>query len=153
MYVLLTFVIVLNQVIELLLSVEMTPLSISTSRKIVILLSKLQMSLSSGRINDLYIPLLLNGIIGILHNRFSHIWEPALDCLTILIGRHKELAWNSFVHYLDSCQSKFLCSGNHLVKLNSGSSQPKGMTSILYVYVRYLIGNHWILFYIILFEL
>ncbi|CAL9158827.1 unnamed protein product [Musa hybrid cultivar] len=114
-------------VIELLLSVEMTPLSISTSRKIVILLSKLQMSLSSGRINDIYIPLLLNGIIGILHNRFSHIWEPALDCLTILIGRHKELAWNSFVHYLDSCQSKFLCSGNHLVKLNSGSSQPKDL--------------------------
>ncbi|CAL9093376.1 unnamed protein product [Musa textilis] len=114
-------------VIELLLSVEMTPLSISTSRKIVILLSKLQMSLSSGRINDIYVPLLLNGIIGILHNRFSHIWEPALDCLTILIGRHKELAWNSFVHYLDSCQSKFLCLGNHLVKLNSGSSQPKDL--------------------------
>ncbi|KAJ8506605.1 hypothetical protein OPV22_007491 [Ensete ventricosum] len=41
--------------------------------------------------------------------------------------RHKELAWNSFVHYLDSCQSKFLCSGNHLVKLNSGSSQAKDL--------------------------
>ncbi|WOK99438.1 small subunit processome component [Canna indica] len=114
-------------VIELLLSVEMTPLSISTSRKIVVLLSKLHTNLSSGRISDVYIPLLLNGIIGILHNRFSHVWDSALECLTILIGRYKELVWNSFVQYLDSFQSKFLCSGDHIVKPNSGDPQPNDL--------------------------
>ncbi|XP_010938573.1 uncharacterized protein [Elaeis guineensis] len=111
-------------VIELLLLAETTPISVSTSRKITILISRIQMGLSSATVNDGYIPLLLYGIIGILHNRFGLLWEPALECLTILIGRYKELVWNIFIQYLGNYQSKFLSSSDQLMKVNLESPQP-----------------------------
>lgn len=112
-------ILIQKQVIKLLLSVEATPLSIFTSRNVTVLLQNLQISLSSGRIGDSYIPLLFNGIIGILHNRFSQIWEAALECLATLINQYKELVWFDFVHYLDISQSKII----------SENFQPEGLTS------------------------
>ncbi|XP_042384346.1 U3 small nucleolar RNA-associated protein 20-like isoform X1 [Zingiber officinale] len=103
-----------TDVIKLLLSVEATPLSIFTSRNAIVLLQNLQISLSSGRIGDSYIPLLFNGIIGILHNRFSQIWEAALECLATLISQYKELVWIYFVHYLDLSQSKIISENPQL---------------------------------------
>lgn len=101
-------ILIQKQVIKLLLSVEATPLSIFTSRNISVLLSNLQIILSSGRIGDSFIPLLFNGIIGILHNRLSQIWEAALECLATLISQYEELVWIYFVHYLDITQSKII---------------------------------------------
>lgn len=96
------------QVLHVLLSIEDTPLSISTSRKVILSISKIQMDISAARICEAYIPVLLNGIIGIFHNRFSYIWDPAIDCLSVLISKHVGLVWNRFVSYLEQCQSVFL---------------------------------------------
>lgn len=85
------------------------------------------MGISSAMIDNGYIPLLLYGIIGILHNRCGFLWEPALECLTILIGRYEELVWNIFVQYLGNYQSKFLSFGDQLMKVNLGSPQPNSM--------------------------
>ena len=68
------------------------------------------MDLSAARICEAYIPVLLNGIIGIFHNRFSYLWDPTIDCLSVLISKHVGLVWNSLVSILEKCQSVFLAS-------------------------------------------
>jgi U3 small nucleolar RNA-associated protein 20 len=91
----------------LLLSIEETPLSISTSRKVILLISRIQMDLSVGRVPQAYVPLVLSGIVGILNNRFSYLWNPALECLGVLMTLHVRLIWNKFVCYLEQYQSMF----------------------------------------------
>uniref|UniRef100_A0A0D9V2B9 Uncharacterized protein n=1 Tax=Leersia perrieri TaxID=77586 RepID=A0A0D9V2B9_9ORYZ len=93
-------------VLDNLLAVETTPISVSTSRKIAIFVSRIQMSLSSKMVHEDYIPLLLHGIVGILYNRFSDLWPPALDCLAVLISKHKELVWNQFIQFITIHQLK-----------------------------------------------
>ncbi|KAG8051514.1 hypothetical protein GUJ93_ZPchr0001g29715 [Zizania palustris] len=95
-------------VLDTLLTVESTPISVSTSRKIALSVSRIQMFLSSKMVHEDYIPLLLHGIVGILYNRFSDLWPPALDCLAVLISKHKELVWNQFIQFIAIHQSKGL---------------------------------------------
>ncbi|XP_058078049.1 uncharacterized protein LOC131226271 isoform X2 [Magnolia sinica] len=103
-----------SNVIQILLAIEATPLSISTSRKVAVLISKIQMDLAADRISEAYAPVLLNGIIGIFHNRFSHLWEPATECLAVLLNKHAGLVWDRFVQYLGNLQVKYLASpGDH----------------------------------------
>lgn len=78
------------------------------------LISKIQMSLSAHRVADQYIPVVLNGIIGIFHNRFSYLWNPALECLIVLIGQYCKMVWNRYFTYLEHCQSLFLKSQDQL---------------------------------------
>ncbi|KAL2508708.1 ARM repeat superfamily protein [Forsythia ovata] len=99
-----------NNVLKLLQSIEQTPLSIATSRKVILLISKIQMGLSAGRVAEQYLPIVLNGIIGIFHNRFSYLWNPAMECLAVLLGLYLEILWDIYVRHLDHCQSIFLSS-------------------------------------------
>ncbi|KAF2288992.1 hypothetical protein GH714_023309 [Hevea brasiliensis] len=94
-------------VLQLLLSIEATPLSISTSRKVILLISRIQMAISAGKISETYMPILLSGIIGIFYNRFSYLWNPASECLAILIRENVALVWGKFVHYFEECLSTF----------------------------------------------
>lgn len=79
------------------------------------------MSLTAGRISETYVPLVLNGVIGVLHNRFSYLWNPASECLAVLISKHVGLVWDKFVGHFQHCQSKFLIS----------HEQPDGLSSKL----------------------
>lgn len=97
-----------SNVIRLLLSIEATPLSVGTRRKVELLISRIQMGLSAGGIPEIYVPLAFNGIIGIFHNRFTDLWNPASECLEVLIRKHVGLVWDRFVYYLEECQSEFL---------------------------------------------
>ncbi|XP_050365350.1 uncharacterized protein LOC126783867 isoform X2 [Argentina anserina] len=101
-------------VLQILLSIESTPLSVSTSRKVTLLISRIQMGLSAGRICDAYLPLVLNGMIGIFHNRFSHLWKPVSECLAVLISQSKGLVWEAFLKYFEQCQSIFQASINQV---------------------------------------
>ncbi|CAN4120834.1 unnamed protein product [Withania somnifera] len=100
-----------NNVIHLLLLIEETPLSIATSRKVILLISKIQMSLSSGRVPKEYMPVVLSGIIGIFHNHFSYLWNPAMDCIAVLLSQYFGLLWDRYIEYLDHYLSVFL--GSH----------------------------------------
>uniref|UniRef100_J3L1D9 Uncharacterized protein n=1 Tax=Oryza brachyantha TaxID=4533 RepID=J3L1D9_ORYBR len=122
-----------SNVLDTLLAVESTPISVSTSRKIAILVSRIQMSLSSKMVHEDYIPLLLHGIIGILYNRFSDLWTPALDCLAVLISKHKELVWNQFIQFIAFHQSKGLTVKNP-DKLEA-SIQPQSIYDCFSVYL------------------
>ncbi|KAI9196852.1 hypothetical protein LWI28_027565 [Acer negundo] len=85
------------------------------------------MSLTTGRIAEAYIPLVLNGIIVILHNRFSHLWSPASECLAVLISKHVELVWNKFVCYFEHCQSIFQTSHDQLDRKSAKLSNKSGV--------------------------
>ncbi|KAI5337169.1 hypothetical protein L3X38_016438 [Prunus dulcis] len=106
-------------VLHLLLSIESTPLSISTSRKVTLLISRIQMGLSTGRIAEAYLPLVLNGMIGIFHNRFSYLWNPTSECLAVLISQNTGLVWEMLVHYFEQCLSRFQASFDQVEEVNS----------------------------------
>ncbi|RZC52306.1 hypothetical protein C5167_020735 [Papaver somniferum] len=111
-----------NNVTQLLLAIEKDSISVSTSRHVVMLISKIQMAISAGRVPEAYVTLLLNGIIGVFHKRFGLLWDPAVQCLTVLMEKHLLLVWERFVCYLEQCQEKFLTSDNHLESVNVESS-------------------------------
>lgn len=76
-----------------------------------LLLSKIPRSLSRAHeVDDQYMLVILNGIIGLLHNQLKYLWEPALQCLTVLISQYSQIVWDRFVNYLEQCQSDFLTS-------------------------------------------
>lgn len=77
------------------------------------------MGLSSGRIAGAYLPLVLNGLIGIFHNRFSSLWSPASECLAVLISQYTGIVWERFVNYFEHCQSRFQASFDQADKVNS----------------------------------
>ncbi|KAI3976110.1 hypothetical protein MKX01_006626, partial [Papaver californicum] len=111
-----------NNVTQLLLLIEEAPISVSTSRNVIILISKIQMAISAGRVPEAYVILLLNGIIVVFHKRFGLLWDPAVQCLTVLMEKHVLLVWERFVRYLEQCQTKFINSDNHLESVNVESS-------------------------------
>lgn len=63
------------------------------------------MGLSAGKISETYLPLVLNGMIGIFHNRFSYLWNPVSECLGVLICQNNGLVWERFLNYFEQCQS------------------------------------------------
>lgn len=117
------------QVVNLFLSIETTPISVSTSRKVVVLISRLQMIFASGKLHDDYVPAILNGVIGILHNRFSPLWDPALDCLVTLIRRYNKIIWTQFVQHLEYYQLKSLSVEDAVPALKCETSQPNSIPS------------------------
>ncbi|KAK8959123.1 hypothetical protein KSP40_PGU003577 [Platanthera guangdongensis] len=124
-------------VVDLLLSIETTPISLSSCRMIVILISRLQMVVSSGKIHDAYLPLLLNGVIGILHNRFALLWQPALECLISIIRRYGRIVWNQFVQNLEYYQLKSLSFVDAAPKLKSEAPQPTTLIQCFNVYLNH----------------
>ncbi|KAL3506473.1 hypothetical protein ACH5RR_031855 [Cinchona calisaya] len=98
-----------DNVLELLLSVEAAGLS-SISRKNELLISRIQMIVSATRIDENYVPALLYGMIGIFHLQLSSLWDPAMECLAVLINQHFGIVWDRYIQYLDCCQSMFLIS-------------------------------------------
>lgn len=71
------------------------------------MISKVQMDLSSRRIPEAYAPLLLNGIIGVFHTRFSYLWNPASECLALLISQNIGIVWEEFIKYFGKCLTIF----------------------------------------------
>ncbi|WOG89602.1 hypothetical protein DCAR_0208840 [Daucus carota subsp. sativus] len=97
-----------SNVLHHLRSIEETSLSITSSRQVILHISKIQMDLIAAKILEPYIPVLLYGTIGIFHNRFSYLWNPAIECLAELIRRYAGIVWERYIKYLDGCQSIFI---------------------------------------------
>ncbi|CAL1353831.1 unnamed protein product [Linum trigynum] len=109
-----------SNALQLLRTIEETPLSSHTSRKVVLLISAIQTDLVAERISKTYLPVVLSGMIGILHNGFSHLWNPASECLAVLINKNVELLWDQFLYYFQHFQTLFLKS----------QSQQDGVTAL-----------------------
>ncbi|PRQ50697.1 hypothetical protein RchiOBHm_Chr2g0136151 [Rosa chinensis] len=131
-------------VIQLLLSIESTPLSISTSRKVTLLISRIQMGLSAGKISEAYLPLVVNGMIGIFHNRFSHLRNPVSECLAVLISQSNGLVWENFHNYFEQCQSVFQASIDQVGQVDTVlSNKSSGIISQLYCFKLTLLPLLW----------
>uniref|UniRef100_A0A803Q1W1 ARM repeat superfamily protein n=1 Tax=Cannabis sativa TaxID=3483 RepID=A0A803Q1W1_CANSA len=102
--------------LQLLLLIETTPLSVSTFRTVTLYISKVHMALSARRISEVYIPLLVNGMIGVFHNRFSYVWNPASECLAVALSNYVGLVWEGFLGYFKQILSTFQASNDHLDK-------------------------------------
>ncbi|XP_027334628.1 small subunit processome component 20 homolog isoform X2 [Abrus precatorius] len=127
-----------NNALLLLLSIESTPISISTSRSIQRLISKIQMDLSARRIPDVYVPLVLNGLLGILNNRFSYLWNPVIECIAVLISQHFLLVWDSLINYLEKCQAILQTSCNLHSSVNGALfEQPAGLLDCFKLFVHH----------------
>ncbi|KAL6992171.1 hypothetical protein U1Q18_010278 [Sarracenia purpurea var. burkii] len=111
-----------KKVLQLLLSIEDTPISVTTSRKVILLISRIQMGLSAARIAEAYLPSVFYGVIGIFHNRFSSLWDPALECLAVLVSKYFEMAWDRLVQYLEQCECNFLSSHDQSDESKTASS-------------------------------
>ncbi|KAI3808247.1 hypothetical protein L1987_24196 [Smallanthus sonchifolius] len=107
-----------DNVLHSLLAIEATPLSIATSRKVVLLISKIHMDLLAKRICDTYIPLVFSAVIGIFHNRFNYLWNPAIECF-VMVGDYHVLVWETCMKFLDKCVSNFVSHGEHIDQGNS----------------------------------
>ncbi|KAG9451956.1 hypothetical protein H6P81_004860 [Aristolochia fimbriata] len=105
-------------VIQLLHSIEVTPLSIFASRQADIQISRIERGLSAARISKTDISITLYGILGILHNRFAQLWVPALKCLTTLLGNYVGLIWDIFIQYFEKCQNNFEASRDQVETLS-----------------------------------
>ncbi|GAB4851882.1 hypothetical protein Ancab_031281 [Ancistrocladus abbreviatus] len=95
-------------VLQLLLSVEETSISVATSRKLTLLVSKVQTEVSAARIAQTYVPLVLNGMIGTLYNQFRDLSNAALGCLAVIMGKYPQLLSDRFLCFLDHCHHIFL---------------------------------------------
>nr|KYP57020.1 U3 small nucleolar RNA-associated protein 20 [Cajanus cajan] len=131
-------ILVKRQALLCLLSIETTPISISTSRSIQLLISKIQMELSAGRTPNVYVPLVLNGLFGILNNRFSSLWNPVLECIAVLISLHFLRVWDSLIDYLERCQTTFHTSGNLHGGINGALfDKPAGLLDCFNLFVHH----------------
>ncbi|KAL9251872.1 Small subunit processome component 20-like protein [Drosera capensis] len=79
-----------GNVLQLLLLIEETPISVVTSRRLTLLVSKIQTAISVGKIPEFYHLLVLNGIIGVLYNQFMDLSMSAIECLSVLLKKTKQ---------------------------------------------------------------
>ena len=96
------------QVFELLLSIEETPISVATSRKLTLLVSRIQTSLSAPGTPEVYILPAFYGIIGLLFNQFKDLSNSCLECLSALIKTYPALLWDRFISFFEQQQASFL---------------------------------------------
>lgn len=86
------------------------------------------MDLSAGRIANVYAPLVLSGLFGILNNQFSYLWNPVLECISVLVSLYFSLVWNTLIDYLERCQATRESSSSLHDSANGASfDQPAGM--------------------------
>lgn len=90
---------------------------------LVSLISTIQRDLSAGRIHAAYVKLVLNGMLGLLHNRYFDLWGPASECLAVLVRNHTGAVWSDFVSYLGQCQLKFETLHDHSENANQSISE------------------------------
>ncbi|KNA06859.1 hypothetical protein SOVF_177220 isoform A [Spinacia oleracea] len=95
-------------VFNLLLSIEQTPISVATSRKVTLLVSRIQASLSAPGTTEVYVLPAFYGIIGLLYNQYSDLSNSAIECLSVMISKYPGILWNRFISFFEQCQTSSL---------------------------------------------
>lgn len=124
-----------DNVLHSLLAIEATSLSIATSRKVILLITKIQMDLTTGRIHNTYIPLVFNSIIGIFHNQFNYLWNPAMECFAVLVSHYPKLVWELCMKYLEKSVSNFISHQEHYRYNSELSDSPDDLVSCFNAFV------------------
>lgn len=93
---------------KLLLSIEQTPISIATSRKLTLLVSRIRTCLAAPGTPEVYVLPALYGSIGLLYNQFMDLSNSTVECLSAMIITYPGLLWDRFIEIFERCQTSFL---------------------------------------------
>ncbi|KMT14841.1 hypothetical protein BVRB_3g065640 isoform B [Beta vulgaris subsp. vulgaris] len=97
-----------GNVFKLLLSIEQTPISIATSRKLTLLVSRIRTCLAAPGTPEVYVLPALYGSIGLLYNQFMDLSNSTVECLSAMIITYPGLLWDRFIEIFERCQTSFL---------------------------------------------
>jgi len=96
------------QLVQQMLSIEAAPLILENCRQSNLIVTHIKVDVSAGRIPGAYVVPLVHGMIGVLRNRFSVLWDPAMECLAALVDTVGATAWDVLTVYLQDFQEDFL---------------------------------------------
>lgn len=96
------------QSIQQLLAIESAPSCLGTSRQGVSLLSHIRVDVCSGKVPLPYVVPLVHAMVGVMHNRFSPLWDAASEILAALVEAHGSVAWEIFMQQLKGKVDLFL---------------------------------------------
>ena len=96
------------QLIQQLLSIEAAPLVLENCRQSNLVVTHIKVDVSAGQIPEAYVVPLVYAMIGVLRNRFSVLWDPAMDCLAALVDTVGATSWDVVIAYLHSFQEDYL---------------------------------------------
>jgi hypothetical protein len=94
--------------VQQLLSIEAAPLVLENCRQSNLVVTHIKVDVSGERIPEAYIVPLVHAMIGVLRNRFSVLWDPAMECLAALVDTGGATSWDAVTAYLQSFQEDFL---------------------------------------------
>ncbi|KAJ7564585.1 hypothetical protein O6H91_02G024400 [Diphasiastrum complanatum] len=97
------------QVMEHLLSTESAPFALENCRRSCILISRLKVDACKGRYPAPYLIPLTHAILGILYNRFTLLWDAAIDCLAGLMEEHGTIVWEVMLSHMVESHELALC--------------------------------------------
>ncbi|KAG0630923.1 hypothetical protein M758_1G214100 [Ceratodon purpureus] len=97
-----------SKLIQQLLSIEAAPLVLENCRQSNLVVTHIKVDVSAGRIPEAYVVPLVHAMIGVLRNRFSVLWDPAMDCLAALVDTVGATSWDVVIAYLHSFQEDYL---------------------------------------------
>lgn len=90
------------------LSIEAAPLVLESCRQSNLIVAHIKVDVCAGRVPGAYVVPLVHMMVGILRNRFSVLWDPAMECLAALIDTVGVTAWDVLTDYLQHFQKDFL---------------------------------------------
>lgn len=96
------------QLVQQLLSVEAAPLALENCRQSNLVVTHIKVDVSAGRIPGAYAVPLVHAMVGVLRNRFSVLWDPAMECLAALVDTAGATSWDVVTAYLQDFQEEFL---------------------------------------------
>jgi hypothetical protein len=88
------------------------------------------MNVSARRLPEEHLQLVLHGVLGVLHNRFSQVWDPAMECLSFLIRNYRDAVWDKYVEYLAVLQNTVLSHVDQLGWHGGADSASLGRCSL-----------------------
>ncbi|CAG9460436.1 unnamed protein product [Pedinophyceae sp. YPF-701] len=101
-----------SAVLNTLLSVEAWRSTLENGRKAAMVLGRVKADIEFGRIPPELRAAVSHSLIGLLHIRFSLIWQPALDALATANEHIPHAAWPPTIAHVTAAQTAFL-SGNN----------------------------------------
>eukprot|EP00897_Mesotaenium_endlicherianum_P002352 jgi/Mesen1/2144/ME000152S01235 len=97
-----------KQLLAQLLEVEGGALKMEVSRRSSTTIARVAAQAVSGKLPREYISPLVHHALGVLHIRFSMLWEAASDCLAGVVGEYTSDTWHILMHHLEDQQNAVL---------------------------------------------
>ncbi|CAM6096312.1 unnamed protein product [Calypogeia fissa] len=96
------------QLFQQLLTVESSVLTHENFRQSSLLISAVKVTACNRKIPDWYVVPLFNALVGILHNRFSLLWDPVMEALAAMVEIHGNALGQVLLSHLEATQNAFL---------------------------------------------